>query len=112
MADRPEDMNFPKILFFHINRILQISGLDRRMFISYVDVFEDVLTPYLDGDYTDRVEKHRQSMLKEMEEASPFAGGEPLDNKVLFSRAKFRELMSVAQEKNLLLQEDSIGEIR
>jgi len=112
MADRPEDLNFPRILFFHINRILQMAGIDRMMFISYIDVFEDVLTPYLDAVYTDKIEKHRQTLLTKMELNSPFGLDDELSQKVLFSRAKFRELMTVAQEKNLLLLEDSIGEIK
>jgi len=103
------DMNFSKILFLHINRILTFAGVDADMYIAAVEAFDDVLSPYHNGldvkiakDKYDTVMdlnnefKGKKQMLKEVERG--------------LARAKFKALMKVAESKGLLIEESVYGD--
>jgi len=101
MDDKGE-MNFSKILFLHINRILTFAGVDADMYIAAVEAFDDVLSPYHNGlEVGDAQDKYDAVIAT----ADEYKGKKPelKATERNLARAKFKALMKVAETKNLLL---------
>ena len=113
MTDKfDSDINFPKVLFLHINRTLQsISNPD--LYLANIEGLEIILSPYLDGDY-------ENEMVKTTIKTSAIASLDPLmkskkdmarRNEINKGSHKFRALMGAAEKKGLLLEKTSRDEI-
>jgi len=106
------DINFPKVLFLHINRTAQ-SIINPDLYIGNIEVLEILLSPYLDGDYEDE-------MAKTTIKSSAIATLDPLmkgkkdmarQNQLNKAAHKFRALMGAAEKKGLLLEKTSRDEV-
>ena len=104
------NLNFPKVLFFHINRILQSPTPEQR--IDNIELLEDALFPYLDLEYKESIGNHGEEM-RYVALLDPFmpGKGEMMGQKrTELARKKFRALMALAERKNLLLEKQSDSE--
>lgn len=93
MADKREfdkDINYPKVLFRHIDRILTTTVAGDRPFISGVEGLQDALSPFLD----------------DAEIEIPAEG----DTSGLVARKKLRAAMKKMDEKGLLIDKVSDDE--
>ena len=109
MDDKGE-MNFSKILFLHINRILTFAGVDTDMYIAAVEAFDDVLSPYHNGlDVKEAKDKYDKVIGTD----DAYKGKKPMlkDAERNLARAKFKALMKVAETKNLLLTKTDRDEV-
>jgi len=104
MDDKGE-MNFSKILFLHINRILTVAATDADMYIASVEAFSDVLYPYHQNNGLDlhNAQENYDAVMNLAEEykGKKLALKEAERN---LARAKFKALMVLAEEKGLLLE--------
>lgn len=107
-----KDINFPKVLFLHVNRVLMCIGQDD-LYLAAVEGLEDVLSPYFDKEYYKALDGYRKG-LDSMTHLDPMLGGKKQmiakeENKV--TRIKFRALMSLAERKNLLIERTDREEV-
>ncbi len=106
------DINFPKLLFLHINRIMQ-SINEPTAYISAIEALEDVLTPYIEdsSDYETEVKKEEKTVEEANQEdgLKKDKGAKMLEAKVNLARSKFRGLMRIAEKKGLLLEKVGVG---
>lgn len=90
-----KEINFNKVLFFHMNRTAmsqQQSEMD-----ANVDIFESLLFPYIDDKYkTEKVKADKKLKNAQM------IGNETAEAD--YTKTKFRALMALAERKNLLLE--------
>ncbi len=104
------DINFPKLLFLHINRVLQAIN-EPVSYMSAIEALEDALFPYLDKEYTDMLVEYETDIVEAEREDSHNKDkqGRIQLAKVELARAKFRGLMQTADRKGLLLDKVGIG---
>jgi len=100
------ELDFEKILFLHINRVLQ-AIYEPVIYMSAVEAFEDVLFPYIDDNYELQIAESELSVIEAGKLDKQNRARESLinDAKVKLSRQKFRQLMNLAKKKGLLLKE-------
>jgi len=100
------ELDFEKILFLHINRVLQ-AIYEPVIYMSAVEAFEDVLFPYIDNGYEKELEESELSIIDAQKLDKQNRSREALinDAKIQLSRQKFRQLMNLAKKKGLLLKE-------
>ena len=100
------ELDFEKILFLHINRVLQ-AIYDPDIYMSAVEAFEDVLSPYIDKNYENNLRENELSILdaEKLDIQNRSRDGLINDAKIQLSRQKFRKLMMLAKKKGLLLSE-------
>ena len=100
------ELDFEKILFLHINRVLQ-AIYEPDIYMSAVEAFEDVLFPYIDKNYEKSLQDKEMSILDIEKLDTQNRSREGLINnaKIQLSRQKFRQLMMLAKKKGLLLSE-------
>ena len=103
------DINFPKVLFLHINRVAQSANED--VFAANVDMLESLLYPYIDDDYQEALKNPHAGMINILNLDGSTYGKEGMVNrgKEEFIREKFRALMVLAQRRNLLIQKTGEG---
>jgi len=104
------DISFPKLLFLHINRILQNLN-DEQAFISNIEGLEYVLTPFIDDTYRksfDKINKRMKLSNKDVDLKKRDAELNTLT--LLLAKTKFTGLMRIMNDRKLLLQEDVWGE--
>ena len=106
-----QELDFSKILFLQINRIMQTSIMNSEAYISAVDSLEDILTPYLDDDYTHNIEKFESAFKKNITNIDPMVRQDILidSERVAKARKKLRALMILAESKGLLLEKIGYG---
>jgi len=111
MDDKGE-MNFSKILFLHINRILTVAATDADMYIASVEAFSDVLYPYHKNNGLELGDAKKKYDAV-MNLANEYKGKKMAlkDAERNLARAKFRALMVIAETKNLLLTRVSRDEV-
>lgn len=104
------DINFSKVLFLHINRILMMQ--EDNLFISSVGLFEDALSPYLDDLYYDDLDGVRDGVVSVSNLDPSIKGKKNLlaTEEMKLARLKFRALMKLAERKDLLLEKRAYGE--
>jgi len=103
--------DFDKTLFLHINRTAQ-SIINPDLYMGYIEVFEILLSPFLDGDYDDE-------MAKAIIKTSAIASLDPLmkgkkdmarQNQINKASHKFRALMILFNKIHPLFEKKVIGE--
>jgi hypothetical protein len=103
-----KDINFNKVVFLHVNRILMCIG-DFDLFCSAIEGLEDVLSPYFDDRYYEDLDGKRDG-IRSLEQLDPSirAKKNMIASEVMrVQRLKFRALMKLAERKNLLLEKTS-----
>lgn len=107
------ELNFSKVLFLQLNRLLQSSVGYADGFIAGVESLEDTLSPYFDEEY-------KELIAEATEEFSFYVGLDPLTpnraglisaQRMALARKKLRFLMALANRKNLLLEKTGEWEI-
>lgn len=100
-----ENLDYPKLLFWQIDRISRLTTeLDARC-IKGVDVLEALLTPHHDVDYVTEAKTIFEKYIKEKKK---YTIGKNIDSSIRqqieFNRAmrKFRSLMNLISRRNLL----------
>ena len=93
-------LNFSKVLFLHINRVAMSNTQD--MMDAGVDMLESLLCPYEDADYKKSLETASKNLKNGQMMAQKNAAAD-------YTRLKFRELMQLAERRNLLLDKEGEG---
>jgi hypothetical protein len=104
------DINFAKVLFLHINRIL-MSVDDSMRFISNIEILEDCLFTYKDDKYTADLggKVERKDAVKALDPMFKPKGNMMAQVELEGARMKFRALMGLAERKGLLLEKEDEG---
>lgn len=114
MTDEKYDseINFSKVLFLHINRILMAAD-DELKVIPYINAFEHVLSPYFDDEYQDNIKiainNFKSTAL--LDPLMPNRNQLVNESRISLCWIKFRALMALAERKNLLLEKTSREEV-
>jgi len=103
------DINFPKVLFLHINRTAQ-SIINPDLYMGNIEVLEILTSPYLDGDYEDGLAKTtiKTSAIATLDPLMKSKKDLARQNEINKASHKFRALMIVLEKKGLLLEK--VGE--
>ena len=113
MADDTKgEMDFSKVIFLLLVKIHNAAGVDTDQYIALVEAFSDTMFPYhMDNglELGDEQKKYdRIDKLDDADKEKPMMMKEASKN---LARAKFRALMRLAEEKNLLLTRVSRDEV-
>lgn len=104
-----KDLNFSKILFLHINRILMSSGgADTNAYISYIESFDDMLTELYDESTEDKLQK----VLDDYNNVTGHditSGDEVEQAKLTLAREKFRIIIGFIDDKGWLMERVATG---
>jgi len=102
------DINFPKVLFLHLNRISQSQNND--IFIANVEMLESLLCPYVDDEYFKDLKIPDKEFKNVMALDTSTSGRDELvtTKKFTLTQEKFRALMRLANRRNLLIEK--VGE--
>jgi len=105
------DINFQKVIFLHLNRILTASGMDKDQYIALVESFWDMMEPYHKNNGIDLGDAKKKYDAV-MNLANEYKGKKPAlkDAEMNLARAKFRGLMMLAEQRGLLIEESIYGE--
>lgn len=99
------NLDFGKVIFLHINRILMYAATDSNAFIVSIEALEDSLYTYKDENYTKDLKAPMDSynFISGLDPLHPQKGQLMGDSRLQLARQKFRALMGLANRKNLLL---------
>src|SRR3990172_5976855 len=103
------DIDFPKVLFLHINRVAQSQNDDA--FAANVEMLESLLYPYEDSEYNSDLKIPQQEMRNMSNLDGATHGKEDMlsQRHAILMRQKFRALMKLAHRRNLLIQRQGEG---
>lgn len=104
-----KDINFQKVVFLHINRILGTN--DNASFIRLVKLMELLFSPYIDDDYLKGVDSSTNSLsnVSRLDSASKERVVMIEAAQLELSETKFSELMVLAERNDLLLGKEAEG---
>lgn len=104
------DIDFPKVLFLHINRVAQ-SPSDET-FSANVEMLESLLCPYFDMEYyVDlKIPEKEYRNIQSLDHATHGREQMLAQKHSVVTRDRFRALMKLANRRNLLIQKTDYGE--
>jgi len=105
------DINFQKVIFLHLNRILTASGIDKDQYIALVESFWDMMEHYHENNGIDLGDAKKKYDAV-MNLADEYKGKKQLleEAERNLARAKFRAMMKLAEQKGFLIEESIYGE--
>jgi hypothetical protein len=108
MDEFSKNINFAKVLFLHINRILMSQ--DNNQFIASISLLESALCPYIDYDYTIEVSGCSDGV-DSVKNLDPTVRKKYMlqQEEMNSANIKFRALMKLAERNHLLLEKEGEG---
>ena len=105
------DIDFPKVLFLHINRVAQSPSND--MFAANVEMLESLLCHYVDEEYFVDIKTPDREFRSVLALDGSTHGKDDMiaAKKMFLIQEKFRALMRLANRRNLLIQRTDRDEV-